>query len=122
MTFQEQALVNHAAELLADELHRLAHTAGQLFQSNVGLLIQSLQIDLISADLPQGPNTAAEQEAAYAQTAYAENQRCGNGPCRKAHQMENAGDQRKGKACNGENAAKNGFENALGRLTVGAAV
>ena len=121
---QKKPLVNHALKLFPHEFHGLAHTAGKLFQSNMCVLSQSLQIDLIPADPPQGTDAAAQERPAANQGSQSQGKGdgCKAGPGGDAHQVKNTGNQCKRKSRNGRNSAKDGFQDSLCRLSVGTAV
>ena len=121
MPLQEQAVVDHAAELLADESGVFANAPGQLVQSTVGFLPQDPLVGIEPSDHAQGADTAGQEGDAAA----------------KAQESENDGERKQGFAGNqtdkeaGEKTKKckqrqqtsaHDFQNARNGFSVGAAV
>ena len=59
--------MNHPIDFLPNELYGFAHTASQLFQGNIGFLIQGFQVNLKPAHLAQRANAAAQKQNATCQ-------------------------------------------------------
>ena len=73
MPLQEQTVIDHAAELLADKTGAFAHTAGQLVQGTVGFLPQDPFVGIEPSNHPKGADAAGQQSNTAAEAQQGEN-------------------------------------------------